>query len=1772
MLPTRLEGGRTHNLAGIDLELRPGEVVAIAGVSGAGKSSLALDTLYAEGQRRFVESFSPYARQFLERLERPPMDRLEPVPAGIAVDRRAPVKSSRSTVATMADLEPYLSALFVREAVATCPEHGRDAITLDPLAAADRAVDALSDSQVAVTYPVRVENAEAYLSVRDGLARDGYRRLWISGAPVDIDGVKPSAVVKVGEAVVVVDRVHAAQGERTRLAGSIEQAWQRGGGIAELRRSAENGKARAPDLVVRRGMSCPVCARPLAAPESSLFSFDSPVGACKTCRGFGRVIGIDVAKVIPDENLSLERGAVRPWTGKSTTWERGQLQKLCRRNGVPFDEPWKSLSAAQRKVVLEGDGSWHKGKFPGVLGWFKWLEGRTYKMHVRVLLSRYRSYDPCPECGGKRLGERALSYRVDGLDVAAWRALEIAEARKRLDAYRPKTGQGELARRELANRLGYLERVGLGYLTLDRQARTLSGGEAQRVTLTAALGTSLHNALFVLDEPTIGLHPTDVEPLAEIVRELAERDNTVLVIEHDASVIRAADRVIELGPGAGAEGGRIVADGTPEAVAKTNGPTARALREIRSEERERRVPKAFLDVKGATENNLRNVDVKIPLGVVCAVTGPSGSGKSTLVEDIVFRAVARRLGAKDVDAPGAHRSIKGMDRLRRAVLVDQSPLGRTSRGNAATYTKAWDGIRRLLAAAPRATALGLGASAFSFNVEGGRCDACSGEGYETVEMQFLADVRLVCPVCKGKRFKPETLSVRLDGRDVSEILDLTVEQATRAFREETSILRALGPLSMLGLGYLRLGQPLSTLSGGEAQRLKLARALADERDGTLLVLDEPSAGLHADEVDQMLRALDVIVDSGGSVVVVEHDLSVVAHADWVIDLGPDAGARGGAVVAEGTPEDVRRADTRTGRALRDGTKAASRRVRSIGERREAAQLVVTRAREHNLRDVSVAIPHGALTVVTGPSGSGKSTLAFDVVFAEGQRRFLETLTPYARQFLPTMPRPDVDRVTGVPPSIALEQRTARAGGKSTVATVTEVAHYLRLLFAKLGVPHCPDHDEPIATQSEDAVISRVRAARGKFSLLAPVVEARKGTYLDVFTAAARAGIERALVDGALVSTDKPPRLKKTKEHAIDLVMSALVDAKSLDAKRISEAIRWGGGAVKIRAESGATERFSTTSACPRCGFSVPELDPRWFSFNTAQGRCPTCEGEGTVEVVERSRRRSDADVPRVACEDCGGSRLAPLPRGVRLQGERYHDVTSRSVAASLARVKSWRFAGDAARIAEAPLLELRRRLEFLSEVGLDYLSLDRSAKTLSGGEMQRLRLAAQLGAGLTGALYVLDEPTIGLHPRDTGRLLTNLRKLVEIGSTVVVVEHDADTIRAADHLVDLGPGGGVHGGAVVAEGTPEHVLGVPESPTGRALSAPSDLRTGTDAGAGTPRLVLKGAKANNLKAVDVSVPLGRFVVVAGVSGSGKSTLVRQVLLPALRAKLGLVADEAGPHRSLTGFESLSRAVSVDQSPIGRTPRSVPATFLGIWDEVRTLFAKSNDAMMAGYGRAHFSFNTASGGRCPACDGQGAITHEMSFLPDVVSRCPACEGKRFEPRTLDARFLGLSIGDVLELTAEEGAEVFRNHPRIVAPLRTLVELGAGYIKLGQGSHTLSGGEAQRLKLAAELTATARHERTLYVLDEPTTGLHLADVGKLVRVLGKLVERGDTLVVIEHHPIVMASADHLIELGPDGGERGGRIVAEGPPRVVARLRTPTGAVLKGLFSETAEARAS
>jgi len=799
-------------------------------------------------------------------------------------------------------------------------------------------------------------------------------------------------------------------------------------------------------------------------------------------------------------------------------------------------------------------------------------------------------------------------------------------------------------------------------------------------------------------------------------------------------------------------------------------------------------------------------------------------------------------------------------------------------------------------------------------------------------------------------------------------------------------------------------------------------------------------------------------------------------------------------------------------------------------------ITIRGAREHNLRNVTVRIPRDKFTVITGISGSGKSTLAFDILFAEGQRRYLESLNAYARQFVQPATRADVDAVFGIPPTVAIEQRTSRGGRKSTVATVTEVYHFLRLLFVKLGTQFCPDCNVPIQPQSAESIAARVAGRK----LFAPLIVARKGLYTDLAEWAARKSFRHLRVDGKLLPTDKWPRLDRFKEHNIDLPV-----------RTVEEALEYGKGV----AIAGNTI-FSTRRACPKCERSFPELDPRLFSYNSKHGWCPSCYGTG-LQFVGFDEEQTGEEIwwnewfegKERACPACSGKRLRPEALAVRFQEKSIAEFAALPVEAAAALFGKMKLRGREAEIARDILAELRSRLAFLKEVGLAYLSLDRAAPTLSGGEAQRIRLAAQLGSNLRGVCYILDEPTIGLHPRDNLMLLDTLHELEAKGNTVVVVEHDEETIRRAEHVVDLGPGAGVNGGRLVAEGTVKDLMRSKESVTGKFLREPlrhplrveqasrllgSGQRTG-----GTPvQLEIVGATLHNLKNLSVKFPLGRLVCVTGVSGSGKSTLVRDVLYRQVK-------------------NSSMRALEVDQTPIGKTPRSCPATYVGFWDDIRRLFAGTPEAKMRGYGPPRFSFNVAEG-RCPECEGQGLKKIEMSFLPDVTVHCEACRGARFTPETLAVRWKDKTIADVLAMNVDEAVGFFAAHRQIHTGLKFLQEVGLGYLTLGQQSPTLSGGEAQRIKLVTELAKTvgrvtsrgaasgdAAYNGTLYVLDEPTIGLHMADVEKLIRVLHRLVDAGNTVVVIEHNLDVIAEADWVIDLGPEGGDAGGRIVAQGRP---------------------------
>jgi excinuclease ABC subunit A len=827
-------------------------------------------------------------------------------------------------------------------------------------------------------------------------------------------------------------------------------------------------------------------------------------------------------------------------------------------------------------------------------------------------------------------------------------------------------------------------------------------------------------------------------------------------------------------------------------------------------------------------------------------------------------------------------------------------------------------------------------------------------------------------------------------------------------------------------------------------------------------------------------------------------------------------------------------------------------------------IVIKGAREHNLKNIDVTIPRDRLVVITGLSGSGKSSLAFDTIYAEGQRRYVESLSAYARQFLEQMGKPDVDSIEGLSPAISIEQKSTSHNPRSTVGTVTEIYDYLRLLFARIGRPSCFQCGDEITAQTVQQMVDAIGLLPegSKFQLLAPIVRGRKGEYRKELLDMRRAGYVRARVDGRLVGLDEDITLDKQKKHTIEIVVDRLVmkQGEAMDrrlADSVETSLKLAGGLVGVLTDNGNVSLYSEKLACIRCGVSYPEITPRVFSFNSPHGACPACDGIGYAITPEGP---DDEDFTLLEpCEVCKGARLRPESLSVKLAAQSIAEVTHLSVRAAADFFGSLKFTERELLIAHRILKEIRERLGFLVNVGLDYLTLDRAAATLSGGEGQRIRLATQIGSGLVGVLYILDEPSIGLHQRDNRRLLQTLLRLRDLGNTVVVVEHDAETMMAADHLLDMGPGAGTHGGQIIAQGTPTDVMGNLDSLTGQYLRGTQMVSLPRRQRKAKGLLSIVGAKKHNLKGVTAKIPLGLLTCVTGVSGSGKSTLVLEVLFHSLSQLLYQKKPKIDGCKELLGVDALDKVIDIDQSPIGRTPRSNPATYTGLFGFIRDLYSNLPESRVRGYKPGRYSFNV-KGGRCEACQGDGLIKIEMHFLPDVYVTCEVCKGQRYNRETMEIHHKGKSIADVLNMTVDDAVEFFEHIPFIKRKLDTLHDVGLHYVKLGQSATTLSGGEAQRVKLSRELSKRPTG-RTMYILDEPTTGLHFADVQRLLDVLDRLVEAGNTVVVIEHNLDVIKNADWVIDLGPEGGDRGGEIVAEGPPKEIAKSkRSYTGQVLK------------
>lgn len=1889
---------RVHNLKAVDLTLDKNELIVFTGVSGSGKSSLAFDTIFIEGQRRYVESLSTFARRQMGELSKPDLEHASGISPTISIEQKTAGRNPRSTVGTLTEIYDYLRVLYARIGVPHCPISG-EPVKPQSRERIIKSVEGLPlNTKIIILAPYAQGKKAEFREDFQDLIRKGYMRTRVDGNIVNLTDELILDGKVAHDVDVVIDRITIDSHSHSRLADSITQALQMGQGVCMVL----NMDTKDEQLYSMHAFS-PQSGLSYSSLEPHDFSFNSPSGMCPRCQGMGTIHEFNLDLVIQPE-LSIAEDCCTVASSYQTVRYGNIYDNLAEQYHFNVHTPWKKLSPQAKKIFLHGtDKKWTRMHFVHPVTGARWVDhiqwrGVLHDAHSRFAVAKSENYrkkmqslmciQTCPECKGERLKAYPAATLIQGRRISALTAMTVADCQCFFDNLNLSAQEffiGEELLKEIRQRLQFLMEVGLHYLTLDRTAPTLSGGEAQRVRLASQIGIGLVGMTYILDEPSIGLHPRDNHRLIATLKHLRNIGNTVIVVEHDEETIWEADRIVDFGPGAGVKGGEILVNGTLNQLLhheqSITGAYLSGRRQIPIPAVRRPPTTSQLKIVEARHHNLKNITVSIPLGLFVAVTGVSGSGKSSLITDILYPALSNVLH-KGEHFVGSHQAIEGIEYINKVIAIDQSPIGRNPRSNPSTYIKLFDEIRDLFSQLPESKARGYKPGRFSFNVKEGSCTQCGGMGQTKVDMDFMEDAWVDCPLCKTKRFDSETLSVFFKGKNIYDILEMSVAEAIDLFESIPSIRQKLETLKQVGMDYIKLGQSSTTLSGGEAQRIKLAKELVRPSTGkTLYILDEPTTGLHFHDIKHLLDVLQALVDKGNSVLVIEHNMDVVKTADWIIDLGPEGGGQGGQLVASGTPESISQLQTPTGIAVKEAlfinrsekTKQSASLSKKVSKKQNQAeklhQITVTGAEQNNLKHLSVEIPRDKITVCTGPSGSGKSSLAFETIYAEGQRRYIESLSPYARQFVKQMPKPKVNHVSGLSPAIAIEQKAHAGNPRSTVGTMTEIYDYLRILFARLGIPHCPETGEIIQAISKEHVVDKLLTypLGNRLHILAPIELNKQEQFEDVITRLKRQGFTRIRLNGEFFDLEEetPLPYQRKRRNEFCLVVDRLkVDpsAKARLFEAVENAALMGNNQLIVLHENQEIP-FNLTFAVESTGKSYPEITPHTFAFNTSEGMCHDCMGlgyqyganliynpdllefsilrlmrgfwrdfftpqafayvelflstagidphtplhqlptekiqillhgmpedqwletssglrirwQGINHVMARAGKSAtsalrEAVIPLLqeqTCLSCQGSRLNPLARHVTIQNLAIHDVCSLPIEKTLNFVQSLQLSKQEFKLLEEVQTQLIHRLNFLCEVGLHYLSLDRRAPTLSGGESQRIRLARQLGSGLTGVLYVLDEPTIGLHPKDNARLNTALIKLKELGNTLLMVEHDPLTIAKADYILDFGPQSGIHGGHIIAKGTYKQILRNSRSLTGLYLSGKKEIpvpkqRRPLDYG----MISIQNASKNNLKNIDIQIPTKAITCLTGVSGSGKSTLLQQILLPALKRCFdsdSITIDGA----NLSGLAQFDKVISIDQDPIGHTNRSDVGTYVEVLTRIRDFFASLPAARTKGLQPKHFSYNHRKG-MCSSCWGLGYRRVEMHFLPPVKVICEDCHAMRLNPVSLEVVYQEKNLGQYLDTTVDDARIAFANHPRITRILDTLIAVGLGYLKLGQETASLSGGEAQRLKLSREL-AKRSTGKTLYLLDEPTTGLHSEDIQKLLVVLHRLVDKGNTMIIIEHQLDMIKNADYIIDLGPEAGEKGGHVICQGTPEdVAACMDSYTGYYLKDVLSIKAKKR--
>ena len=1856
---------RVHNLKEVDLNLPKSHLIVFTGVSGSGKSSLAFDTIYVEGQRRYIESLSHHTRRYLGDLPKPDAERLDGLSPTIAIEQKLIGKSPRSTVGTMTHIYDYLRVLFSRVATFYCPISGEKVEAQSRETLIKRLEHYRMGAKLVFLAPYATKKGEFKEDFAE-LLKKGYTRVRIDGNIVDLNEVGPLDKSKSHTVEIVIDRIQTSEANLPRIREATTQSLELGKGFFTVRDFDEDEEILYSQFAYAQKSG--ISYAPLQAHD---FSFNHPSGMCPKCQGLGEVREFDLQRII-DPKCSIAQDCCSIASSYETVRYGNIYDNLATLFKFNIHTPWEKLSEKARHIFLYGtEKKWTRMRFTHPVKKMRWREyvrwqGVLFEAHKRLSRAKSERYAQkmhelmiltlCPECKGSRIKPFPSAAKLGEKTIAEITSMSLDNTLKFFEQLKLSEENLLIASdllKEILKTLHALCNVGLQYLTLDRTSPTLSTGEAQRVRLASQIGSALVGTIYVFDEPSIGLHPQDQNRLIGTLRQLRDRGNSIIVVEHDRETIRNADLIVDIGPLSGTRGGEIIGLGDVQAIEKNErsltGAYLSKRLEISTPKKRRKVEKKGIEILGAEHHNLKQVDVTIPLGGLICITGVSGSGKSSLISDILYPALFNKLHQGKLPV-GKHKAINGMDKIDKVIIIDQSPIGRTPRSNPATYIKLFDEIRDLFTKLAESKMRGYQKGHFSFNVREGSCPYCNGIGSVRIDMDFMEDLWIECIQCKGKRFEPEILAVRYKEKNIYDILQMDVKKALVHFETHPSLRKKLELLDKVGLTYLQIGQPSTSLSGGEAQRIKLAKELVRPQSGnTLYILDEPTTGLHFHDIKKQIDLLQELVSLGNTVIVIEHNMEFVKVADWIIDLGPQAGKFGGQIIGEGTVEQIAKKKTPTALALHHelNGKASSSPAAQKEKMKLHDVISIKGACRNNLKDLSFSFPRAQITVCTGPSGSGKSSFAIETLYAEGQRRYVESLPPYARQIVKLMPKPKVERIEGLSPCIALEQKTGGLNPRSTIGTITEIYDLLRILYAHLGTAYCPKTNEEIKTISKEFVVRKVlRLKKGeKIQILTPISFHKKEKFKDLCQRYARQGFLRLRLNGNDYELDDDIPFEAHRKNEILLIVDRIMINPSIE-KRLFEAI---GQAVQISdgiviiAREKEDLFFNLAFAVESTGESYPPITPRTFSFNSQEGMCPECQGLGylfgihfqgdphflrrkpinlikqlfkkycSFFVLDNLKQMFDAlgidlqstlhnlspkklhlflhgsDKPFIkngveyfwrglettlsaltksshsliktslrpythesTCPVCSAERLNPLGRNVRIADLSITDFCALSIEKADEFIRGLKLKKEQLFLSEI-LIQIKKSLHFLLKIGLGYLSLNRSVPTLSGGELQRIRLAKQLGSALTQCLYILDEPTIGLHPGNSEMLMQALKNLKDLGNTLVLVDHDPAIIQKADHVIDFGPGAGKKGGRLIANAPLPTFLKSPDSATAAFLTGKRKiplLRKRKQTGKFS--IVIKNAKIHNLKGLNLSIAHGLLTCITGVSGSGKSSLVHHVLRPAmqsfLKKKTSPVILSVAEVDGLKAFEQMN---VIDQNPIGQTIRADVNTYSDLSTSLRSHFASMALAKAKGLMPRHFSSNHKRG-MCRTCQGLGYKSISLQFLPPVKVECEACHGYRLNPLSLEVTYKEKNFGQVLQLTVDEAKEFFSSIVKITRKLKLLQSVGLGYLQLGQELQTLSAGEAQRLRLASELSKRAKG-KTLYLIDEPTKGLHFEDIEKLLPIFHHLVDKGHTVILIEHNVDIMCHADHIIDLGPGPGEKGGKIVVEGTPEKVSVHKT-------------------